>query len=438
MSFQQGLSGLNGAAKSLDVIGNNVANASTVGFKQSQTQFADMYANSMNRSGNSPVGIGVTVANVAQQFTQGNISSSNNPLDIAINGDGFFQMAGSLEDKSPMYGRNGQFQLDKSGYIVNPSMNGAYLMGWAAGASGGDPVPLQIDTSSIPATTTTSISTKVNLDSRLSKPTTTPFNAADPTTYNNSTGVTIYDSLGNPYSVQTYYVKHDPDTTVTPPTTSWDVYAKVGDQTLVTTSGGTTPLSLGTMKFDSTGSLIGVFDSTGTQITSGLMSLDLTAAGPNANIAAGGGNFASAITLSYAGSTQTGSAFVNLAQNQNGMPPGTLSSFSIDKDGNIVGSYSNQQTKNLGTVVLVNFANPNGLQPLGNNLYAATGAAGSPLVGKPSTGTFGSLQARAVEDSNVDLTAELVNMIVAQRVYQANSQTIKVQDTVLQTLVSLR
>ena len=218
MSFQQGLSGLNGAAKSLDVIGNNVANASTVGFKQSQTQFADMYANSMNRSGNSPVGIGVTVANVAQQFTQGNITSSNNPLDIAINGDGFFQLAASSSDLSPMYGRNGQFQLDKNGYIVNPSMNGAFLMGYAAGVTGGDPVRLQIDTSSIPATTTTTINTKVNLDSRVTVPTTTTFSATDPTSYNNSTGVTIYDSLGNPYSVQTFYVKNTP--TGTPPTTT--------------------------------------------------------------------------------------------------------------------------------------------------------------------------------------------------------------------------
>ncbi|WP_433694353.1 flagellar hook protein FlgE [Herbaspirillum seropedicae] len=427
MGFQQGLSGLNGAAKSLDVIGNNVANASTVGFKQSQTQFADMYANSMNRSGNSPVGIGVTVASVAQQFTQGNISSSNNPLDIAINGDGFFQMAGSLTNLSPMYGRNGQFQLDKNGYIVNPSENGAYLMGYAAGVSGGDPVPLKIDTSSIPATTTTSISTKINLDSRSPLPTTTPFKATDPTSYSNSTGVTIYDSLGNPYSVQTYYVKNPPSA-ATPPTTTWDVYATVGTKTLVTTVGGATPLKLGSMTFDSTGALI----------SGGNMTMDLTAAGTNPGIAAGGGNFASTIAMDYTGSTQTGSAFVNLAQTQNGMPPGSLSSFSVDKDGSIIGSYSNQQTKNLGSVVLVNFANPNGLQPLGNNLYQASAAAGSPLVGKPTTGTFGTLQARAKEDSNVDLTAELVNMIVAQRVYQANSQTIKVQDTVLQTLVSLR
>lgn len=171
MSFQQGLSGLAGASKSLDVIGNNVANASTVGFKSAQAQFADMYANSMNRSGNSPVGIGVSVANVQQAFTQGNVTTTNNPLDIAINGDGFFRMQGSLTDSSPMYGRNGQFQLDKNGYIINPSEKGAYLTGWLGTVTGGDPVPLKIDTSNIPATATTKISTSLNLDSRLTVPT---------------------------------------------------------------------------------------------------------------------------------------------------------------------------------------------------------------------------------------------------------------------------
>lgn len=429
MGFQQGLSGINGAAKSLDVIGNNVANASTVGFKQSQAQFADMYANSMNRSGNSPVGIGVTVADVSQSFTQGNITSSSNPLDVAINGDGFFQLAGSLTNQSPMYGRNGQFQLDKNGYIVNPSMGGAILMGYGAGVSGGDPVPLQINTSALPATTTTTISTKVNLDSRLSVPVTTPFNSADPTTYNNSTGVTVYDSLGNPYSVQTYYVKNTP--VVGPPTTTtWDVYATVDGTTVTTAAGSAVPLKIGSMQFNSSGTLISV----PTTITLNLTGNNNATSTPFAKA----GGTLSSMTVDYVGSTQTGSAFVNLAQTQNGMAPGTLSSFSISKDGTIVGSYSNQQTKNLGSIVLVNFANPNGLQPLGNNLYQATADAGVPLLGKPTTGTFGTLQARAVEDSNVDLTAELVNMIVAQRVYQANSQTIKVQDTVLQTLVSMR
>ncbi|KAF1039360.1 MAG: Flagellar hook protein FlgE [Herbaspirillum frisingense] len=420
MSFQQGLSGLNGAAKHLDVIGNNVANASTVGFKQGQVQFADAYANSMNRSGNSPVGIGVTAANVAQSFTQGNVTSTNNPLDIAINGDGFFRMAGSLTDQSPRYGRNGQFQLNKDGYIINPSMNGAYLTGYPAGITGGDAVPLKIDTSTLPATATQKIATKVNLDSRKTVPTVTPFDPANPNSYTNSTGVTAYDSLGNPYSVQTYYVKGA--TAGAPPSTTWTMYATVDGKMVTTLPGGTVPQAIGTMTFNSTGVMTGA---TG-------MTLDLS------GYTRAGGTFPGAIALNYTGSTQTGSAFVNLAQSQDGMPPGTLSSFTIGKDGAIIGSYSNQQTKALGQVVLVNFANPNGLQPLGNNLYQATSDAGAPLVGSPTTGTFGTLQARAVEDSNVDLTRELVNMIVAQRVYQANSQTIKVQDTVLQTLVSLR
>ncbi|MCA1322611.1 flagellar hook protein FlgE [Herbaspirillum sp. alder98] len=426
MSFQQGLSGLNGAAKSLDVIGNNVANASTVGFKQAQAQFADMYANSMNRSGNSPVGIGVTVANVAQAFTQGNVTSTNNPLDIAINGDGFFRLAGSLTDASPVYGRNGQFELNKDGYIVNPSMNGAYLTGYPAGVSGGDPVRLKIDTSSIPATPTTKVTTKVNLDSRQDPPTVTPFDPANANSYNNSTGVTVYDSLGNPYSVQTYYVKSAP--TGTPPTTTWNIYATIDGKLVANAATPTVATSVGTMTYDSTGAMTA---STG-------MSLPVNNVAPANVYTKLGGTFPGAITLNYAGSTQTGSAFINVAQSQDGMMPGSLSSFSIAKDGTIVGAYSNQQTKNLGQVILVNFANPNGLQPLGNNLYTATADAGAPLIGTPTTGTFGTLQARAVEDSNVDLTAELVNMIVAQRVYQANSQTIKVQDTVLQTLVSLR
>ncbi|QDD65859.1 flagellar hook protein FlgE [Herbaspirillum seropedicae] len=420
MSFQQGLSGLHGASKHLEVIGNNVANASTVGFKQGQVQFADAYANSMNRSGNSPVGIGVTVANVSQAFTQGNIATTNNTLDVAINGDGFFRMAASLTDQSPRYGRNGQFQLNKDGYLINPSMNGAYLTGYPAGTSGGDPVPLKIDTSTLPATATTRVSTKVNLDSRKSVPTVSPFDPANPNSYSNSTGATVYDSLGNPYSLQTFYVKGA--ATGTPPSTTWSVYATLDGKTIVNAPPATGPQLLGTLRFDATGALTA---STG-------MSLNLS------SLAKGGATFPGPIALGYAGSTQTGSAFANLAQSQDGMPPGTLSSFSIGKDGSIIGAYSNQQTRVMGQIVLVNFANPHGLQPIGNNLYQASAAAGSALLGSPTTGTFGALQGRAVEQSNVDLTAELVNMIVAQRVYQANSQTIKVQDTVLQTLVSLR
>lgn len=422
MSFQQGLSGLNGAAKSLDTIGNNVANASTVGFKQSQAQFADMYANSMNRSGNSPVGIGVAVANVQQAFTQGTVTTTNNPLDIAINGDGFFRMQGSLTDASPLYGRNGQFQLDKDGYIINPSERGAYLTGWSGTVTGGDPVPLQIDTSNIPATETTGVKTKLNLDSRATAPTTTPFSATDTTSYNSSTGVTVYDSLGNTYNVQTFYVKNTAASTAT--NTQWDVYSTVGGAPYpAIVAPATTQAKIGSLNFDNSGTLV--------PATSVIPPLNLTAQ-------AGASFKPAGISLSYTGTTQTGAAFAPIAQSQDGVSPGVLSSFAIGKDGKIIGSYSNGQTKTLGQVLLVNFANPNGLQPLGNNLYTAGPDAGQPLIGVPTTGQFGLLQARAVEDSNVDLTSELVNMIVAQRIYQANSQTIKVQDSVLQTLVSMR
>ena len=419
MSFQQGLSGLNGAAKSLDVIGNNVANASTVGFKSGQTQFSDMYANSMNRSGNSPVGIGVAVANVRQSFTQGNIESTNNPLDISINGDGFFRMQSSLSDASPLYGRNGQFQLDKNGYIINPSERGAYLTGWNGTVNGGDPAPLQVNTANIPATASTAVKSSLNLDSRQAVPTTTPFDPTQSGSYNNSTGVTVYDSLGNSYNVQTFYVKKT--TPATPGTTDWSVYTTVNNAPYPTVVPPATQAPVATLTFSNAGLL------TSTQPAA---SLTLTAQA--------GATFPGPITLDYTNSTQTATGFATVAQSQNGGPPGVLSSFSIGKDGSILGSYSNGSTKTLGQVLLVNFANPNGLQPLGNNLYSASSESGTPLVGVPTTGQFGPLQARAVENSNVDLTTELVNMIVAQRVYQANSQTIKVQDTVLQTLVSLR
>lgn len=416
MSFQQGLSGLNAAAKSLEVIGNNVANSSTVGFKDGQAQFADMYANSMNRSGNSPVGIGVGVANVAQQFSQGNISSSNNPLDVAINGDGFFRMVGSLDNAAPLYGRNGQFQINNDGYIVNPSENGAYLTGWPGTVNGGDPVALKIDTSNIPATQTTGVKTKLNLDSRQILPTTTPFNAVDPNSYNNSTGVTVYDSLGNTYNVQTYYVKNAPGTT----STDWDVYTTVDGTPYPAFTPPATQATNGKLTFDSAGLMTG------------------STVAPLALTAKPGASFAGTIALDYTGTTQTGAAFVPISQFQDGMAPGVLSSFSISKDGKIIGSYSNNQIKTLGQVLLVNFANPNGLQPLGNNLYAASADAGAALIGTPTNGSFGSLQARATEDSNVDLTAELVNMITAQRAYQANAQTIKTQDQIMQTLINLR
>jgi flagellar hook protein FlgE len=408
MSFQQGLSGLNAAAKNLDVIGNNVANSGTVGFKQSQAQFADVYANSLTGAGGANVGIGVKVAQVSQQFTQGNITATNNPLDMAINGGGFFRMDNNGE---ATYQRNGQFQLDRMGFIVNPT--GAKLTGYPANASGalltGAPAPLSINTADLMPQITTGVNAVLNLDSGSTVPGITPFDMANPDTFNHSTAVSVYDSLGNPQILQTFYVK-------TATAGQWDVYAATDGAQI-----GAAPVA--TLAFD----------------TSGILTTAMPLAAPiTVPATATGATPTFPVTLDFSGTTQFGSAFSVNTLNQDGYTSGRLAGFNISADGMVLGRYTNGQSAVLGQVVLANFANPNGLQQLGNNMWAETSTSGNPLIGVPSSGSLGVLQSSAVEDSNVDLTAELVNMITAQRVYQANAQTIKAQDAVMQTLVNLR
>jgi flagellar hook protein FlgE len=419
MSFQQGLSGLNAASKSLEVIGNNVANSSTVGFKGSQAQFADVYATSLSGGGSSQVGIGVKVSKVSQQFSQGNITASNNPLDIAINGSGFFRME---SNGSVTYARNGQFELDKNGYIVNGT--GAALTGYTANAAGvlstGAPSRLQISTADLPPAITGKIKEVVNVDSGQTVPVTTPFNPADPTSYNNATSISVYDSLGNSHVMQSFFVK---TASGTPGLSTWDVYGVADDTVLNTGPAGKTGL-LGTLEFGEDGALT----------TAGKAALPFNVTIP----ATAGGAADISATIDYTGSTQYGSPFIVNALSQDGYTSGRLTGFNTGADGIITGRYSNGKSATLGQVVLANFTNVNGLQPLGNNVWAESTTSGVPLVGAPSSGTFGALQSSAVEDSNVDLTAELVNMITAQRVYQANAQTVKTQDQVMQTLVNLR
>ncbi|MFN3752094.1 MAG: flagellar hook protein FlgE [Thiobacillus sp.] len=402
MGFQQGLSGLNAAAKNLDVIGNNVANSGTVGFKQSQAQFADVYASSLTGAGGSSIGIGTKLATVAQQFTQGNITATNNPLDIAINGGGFFRMDNNGE---VTYQRNGQFQLDRMGFIVSAS--GAKLTGYTANAAGvlstGAPAPISINTADIVPNVTGEINAVLNLDSSVGVLPAAGFNMNDPTTFHNSTSVSIYDSLGNQHTLQTYYLKTAAG--------QWNAYAS--------TDGGPANL-VGTLNFGTDGLLTTPMPlTTSVAVTTG-------AASPfNVNI-------------DYTGTTQFGAAFSVNTLNQDGYSSGRLAGYNIGADGIILGRYTNGQSAVLGQVVLASFANPNGLQPIGDNQWAETSTSGAPLVGVPDSGSLGVLQSSAVEDSNVDLTAELVNLITAQRVYQANAQTIKAQDAVLQTLVNLR
>ena len=513
MSFQQGLSGLNGAAKSLDVIGNNIANASTVGFKSAQAQFADVYASSLVGGTGLTAGIGVSTAAIAQQFTQGTVETTNNPLDIAINGGGFFRVEANGVTE---YSRNGQFSLDKNGFVENAQ--GAKLTGYGVSSTGnilaGSPAPLQISTSDIAPVATTTVATQMNLDSGATVPATSPFDANDPTSYNKQVPIDVYDSLGNAHVMSTYYVK-------SPDAGTWNVYVandgtEITNQAVAAAATGTTAayadvnakraawtasstavppnptqvasdlaayaeaarqmvaaaatsanastdnLNAINTAAKSAGDTVGStptavdaaiakavsvppvpvghlnFDTNGVLSTTAMAPQTLPLAVTLPIYPSTGSNNTLIVKMSFTGSTQYGAATSEKLTTQDGYTSGHLQRFSAGSDGVILGQYSNGQTKPLGQVVLANFTNPNGLASLGNNAWAETSNSGNAIVGTPNTGSLGALQSSSVEDSNVDLTAELVNMITAQRVYQANAQTIKTQDSVLQTLVNLR
>lgn len=406
MGFQQGLSGLNAASKNLDVIGNNVANASTVGFKGAQAQFADVYANSVG--GGTQSGIGVRLATIAQQFTQGNITTTNNSLDMAVSGNGFFRTSTLNAGGAISYTRNGQFQMDKDGYIV--TSRGEFLTGYKADAQGTilatEPAGLQISAAGLVAKQTAVVAAGINLDAR-SAAIALPFDPANAATYNNSTSMTVYDSLGVSHIASLYFAKTGAN--------AWSSYLTV-DGALVPTV--LAPLS--TMTFSTSGVL--------TAPAAPVASASFTPAGAAAQT----------LSFNFASTSQFGGTFGVNSLTQDGYTSGKLTGFSTGTDGIIAGRYTNGQIRTLGQVVLSRFENEQGLQPMGNNSWAETAASGQPQTGKPGAGRLGVLQTSAVEDANVDLTAELVNMITAQRVYQANAQSVKTQDQVMQTIVNLR
>ena len=417
MGFEQALSGLQAASQNLDIIGNNIANASTVGFKEVRAEFADVYAASLLGGGANQIGIGTAVAAVTPEFTQGTITTTGNPLDVAINGGGFFR---EVKNGVVSYSRDGQFSLDANGFIVSPS--GANLTGYPATATGAisvsPPVPMQLSLAPVMPSATTTASLQLNLDS--SKPViTTAFNPADPTTYTSSTAQTVYDSLGGNHTIEYYFVNSGPGTTAG--TTNWTVYA-AGDNTLIAGAGANG--SIGTLTFDGTGHLNPAADvplSVSLPVTTGATTpLTFTT------------------TFPYASTSAFSSSFALNKNTQNGFATGQLSSFNISSTGVISGQYTNGQTVTLGQIAMAAFTNPQGLLAQGNNQFAETAASGAPNVGAPGTGSLGSVQSGALENSTVDITTELVTMITAQRVYQANAETVKTQDQVQQTLMSLR
>ena len=645
MGFQQGLAGLHVAAKSLEVIGNNIANTSVAGFKASVVQFGDLYAQSLTGASGAgvQVGLGSLIQSVSQQFSQGNITNTNNPMDIAIQGPGFFRM----DDNGVItFSRNGQFHIEKDGSLTNAS--GDKVTGYSASPTGHinqtAPAPILIPPSPITPNTTTTMKLDVNLNSAAKMVDPAVFDAANPATYTNSTSGTVFDSIGGQHTVTMYFLKEGStnSTAATVPTTFTDISSgitingqpvngfivagtgsavkqgnaiaaainassipgvtasadylgkvsvrstmnplhiqlngseatpattglngtstdttytvdgkwttfvtvdgaltstasngsvaavpttltnitagdiiingigigsvtagataalqgsaiatvinakrisgdlpgvtatsdAVGKVTVTSTSnplhiqltgtataantglvgaslegnyrsgsstgvtftnpsGTPNPFGNGQIDFDPTGVITGL-----TSATPISLSVDLTAIGLAQDpIVSNSATTPLNFTLDLEDATAFANPFSVSRLVQDGYSSGRLANFAIGDDGIIMGHYSNGQTKALGQIVLANFDNVNGLTSDGANQWSETFASGAAIINNPGTGSVGNLQSAALEDSNVDLTSMLVEMITNQRIYQANAQTIKTQDQILQTMVNLR
>ncbi|EPL6455169.1 MULTISPECIES: flagellar hook protein FlgE [Providencia] len=406
MSFSQAVSGLNAASAGLDSIGNNIANSATNGFKGATTSFADMFAG-------SGVGLGVNVAAVTQNFKDGPITRTDRPTDVAISGSGFFR----VQDKNgdTYYSRDGQFLRDKSGNLVNNQ--GMVVTGYPASVdekgnitiqSGGVPEALNIPTDMMDAKKSELAKLTINLNSEdkikdkafdIDKP-------DDSSTYNFSTTMTAYDSQGNTHEISVYFVKNADN--------QWTAYAK--------DAGDKSAKELGKLEFDGNGKL---------------KDADKASFPFNYNGLNGADNGVLNVDLSKTRQQKVSESSVS-AIDVDGFPAGEYTSFKIEDNGLIVANYSNQQKRVVGQVALSAFANPNGLVSQGGNVWASSNASGNPMDGVPGVGQFGKLTSGALESSNVDMSQELISMIVMQRNYQSNAQTIKTQDQMLQTLVNLR
>lgn len=411
--FNTAITGLQAASTELSVIGNNVANVSSTGFKSSRALFSDMYA--ANAAQGKAAGMGVKNAGVDQLFSQGAISMTNNDLDMAIDGHGFF---GLKNEGAMVYSRAGAFSTDRDGYIVNNA--GHRLIGYPGNAAGGvtsQPGELRIDTGNMQPSATRRASSTMNLDAGSEPPLLDwegGFKYGDPgprpETYNSLSSLSVYDTLGNPHTMTLYFSRGAAN--------SWDVHTLID---------GVSVGKAHTLEFDEQGLL----DLDTAEFTiSDWQPLDSTGARNGAE--------AQTFDVSLLGSTQFGSPFTVHTLSQDGYGAGEYSRLSIDENGLITSYFSNGQSEALGQVALYNFANPQGLQQLNDSVWGETASSGPAVVGSPGAGSLGVIQSGALEESNVDLTAELAELIMAQRNYQANAKTIQAVDAVTQTIINLR
>jgi flagellar hook protein FlgE len=421
MAFTTALSGLNAASNNLATTGNNIANANTVGFKRSRSEFADVYASSIGGVSSTTPGAGVRVTNVAQLFNQGNLEFTENSLDVAISGEGFFTLAASPEDQNNLsYSRSGEFKLNKEGFIVNNQgkallvyqANGTEVAdGFSTGVTG----PVQISAVQGLPSATDKIEMNINFDAS-EQPITFAFDKDNQNSYTTQTSATIYDSFGTSHTLTTYFVQKG----VVAGDPTWEAYHHI-DGNAVNLQGGA---AFGELKFNSDGKLKipadGTFDLA-----------DFTI------IPATGASDLQINKLNYFGSTQVKEKFSVNELNQNGLPAGRLTGMDIDDEGVIFARFSNGGSNTLGKIALTRFANPNGLTKLGDTSWGQGANSGEPIPGEAGANNFGIIQSGALEGSNVDLAAQLVNLIVAQQSYQANAETITTENTIIQTILNI-
>ncbi|MEZ8185124.1 flagellar hook protein FlgE [Shewanella sp. 5S214] len=459
MSFNIALSGIAAAQKDLNTTANNIANVNTIGFKESRAEFADVYANSIFSNSKTAVGGGATTTQVAQQFHQGSLQFTSNSLDMAISGGGFFVTSSELGSQDQSYTRAGAFKVDSANYMVDSAGN--FLQGFPVDEDGNSTSvsltttqPIKIpDTAGSPVQTG-NVGLQMNLNVGETALDPANFNPNDSDTFNNSTSVTIYDSLGESHIMTTYFIK--PTNGSFTGESNWVAfYAVDGDPVDLTAGAGTystdtngdgTADATGTASAANPDGLGGVwsgavlkFNSVGAYTGSDPANITTEALGAGGAGALGpGADGTQTLTIKFNNPTQYASPFEVTELTQDGITVGRLTNVGIGSDGLITASYSNGSTVPLSRVALVRFANEQGLTQVGNTSWKASLDSGAALAGEANSGTFGSIRSSALEQSNVDLTTELVDLISAQRNFQANSRTLEVNNTLNQTILQIR
>ncbi|MBC2834752.1 flagellar hook protein FlgE [Paragemmobacter straminiformis] len=423
MSMSTALSGLKAAQTEISATSHNIANVGTVGFRSSRVEFADVFSSSPMSNQRTAVGSGVQVQRVAQNFSQGNVVTTGNLLDIAIEGQGFFALQPQADSNGSaggaVFSRAGAFTMDTNGHVVNGA-NQALLC--YPVTTGGVPLTTQINQAvplTIPMQTgAPSRSTEVNLvlhlpsdDAMLGSQSAVPpaaaFDPADPTTFARRSVVPVYGADGTPVQAEAYFVKTaSPDATSTD--TTYAMHLVIDGQEVAPTD----PAIPSTLTFDGAG-----------ELTSG-------------NTLSFGGT--EPIAFHFDGSTLTSSPFAVAQASHNGVTPAKLTNLELDGSGSVWATYGTGERIALGQIVLANFSNPQGLKVMGKSTFGITSESGQPLTGTAGTAGFGALRSGALERSNVELTEELVNLISAQRNYQASAKAMETSTSLMQTIMNIR